>query len=125
MNKKQLLIGVLVLGLFLMTVVPQGVYAEQMQYRMTYKQVGAGNTTNGSQYIQQMTGRIMMILGIVAGVIIAGLWVFIAIEFFSTDPQKKAQAKEHMLWALIGSIIIAMAVGGMIWMLSKWIATGS
>lgn len=121
MNKKQLLIGVLVLGLFLITVVPQGVYAEQTQYN-AYKQVGANNTENGSKYLQGVANRIMIILGIVAGVLIAGLWIFIAIEFFSADPQKKAQAKEHMLWAGIGTIIIVMAVGGIIWMLAKWIA---
>ena len=119
--KKQVLIAFLVMGLFLTTILPQEVVA--VSYGREYKQVGAQkNRTNGSEYLQGVANRIMMILGIVAGVIIAALWVFIAIEFFSSDPQKKAQAKEHMLWAVVGTIIIVMAVGGIIWLLAQWIA---
>lgn len=65
-------------------------------------------------------------MGIIGGILIAILWVKVAINFFSDDPQRKAQAKEDAMKALLGTILIAMAVFGAIWAIAGWMvgATG-
>ncbi len=119
MNRKQLLIAFLVMGLIVITLIPQSVYAEKYT---EYRQVRANNTENGSEYLKGVANRIMLILGIIGGVIIAGMWLWIGVEYHMANQQRREELKEKMMWALIGSIIIAMAVGGIIWMLARWIA---
>ena len=115
-----LVIAMLVLGMVLITALPQNVVAVDSGTAM--KQIGANNSENGSKYLQEVAGRIQLILGIIGGVIIAVMWLWIGIEYHMANQQRREELKEKMMWALIGSIIIAMAVGGIIWMLARWIA---
>ena len=119
MNKVYVfLFTLLIVGLILTTIVPQNVLAEQYT---VYNQVSANNE-NGTEYLEGVANRIMLILGIIGGVIIAGMWLWIGVEYHMANQQRREELKEKMMWALIGSIIIAMAVGGIIWMLARWIA---
>ena len=113
---------VLVLGIILMNVIPGSVvYGETIVRDVGAS--GSSSSTNASEYLKGVANRVMLILGIIAGVLVAALWIFkVAIPYFSHDPQKKAQAKENMMDATIATIIIAMAVGGMIWLIARWIA---
>ena len=88
-------------------------------------QVGASTSNaaqakNGSAYISNITQKLYILLGIIGGILIAILWVKVAMNFFSDDPQRKAQAKEDALKALLGTIVIAMAVFGAIWAIAGW-----
>ena len=80
----------------------------------------AAQAKNGSQYIQNITQKLYILLGIIGGILIAVLWVKVAINFFSDDPQRKAMAKEDAIKALVGTIIIAMAVFGAVWAIAGW-----
>ena len=80
----------------------------------------ADQAKNGSMYLQNITNKLFIILGILGGIMIAILWVKVAINFFSDDPQRKALAKEDMIKALVGTIIIAMAVFGAVWAIAGW-----
>ena len=117
---ENLVIAMLVLGMVLITALPQNVVAVDSGTAM--KQIGANNSENGSKYLQDVAGRIQLILGIIGGVIIAVMWLWIGIEYHMANQQRREELKEKMMWALIGSIIIAMAVGGIIWMMARWIA---
>ncbi len=96
----------------------------------TLRQFGAttnaAQAKNGSAYISNITQKLYILLGIIGGILIAILWVKVAINFFSDDPQRKAQAKEDAMKALLGTILIAMAVFGAIWAIAGWMvgATG-
>ena len=114
-----LAIAMLVLGIVMITAIPQEVMA--VDSGTVVKQIGA-NETNGSQYLKQVAGRIQIILGIIGGVIIAVMWLWIGIEYHMANQQRREELKEKMLWALIGSLIIVMAVGGIFWMLARWVA---
>ncbi len=109
------------LGLVLLSIIPQSVVIGEVYGDTAMKQIGQ-NETNGSEYLQGVANRLMIILGIAGGVIIAVMWIFVGLEFFSSDPQKKAQAKDHMLYAAIGTLIVVMAVGGAIWYIARWVA---
>ena len=90
---------------------------------IVYNQYGVTNADqakNGSQYLENITNKLFIILGILGGIMIAILWVKVAINFFSDDPQRKALAKEDMIKALVGTIIIAMAVFGAVWAIAGW-----
>ena len=80
----------------------------------------AAQAKNGSQYISNITQKLFILLGIIGGIIIAILWVKVAINFFSDDPQRKAMAKEDAIKALVGTILVAMAVFGAIWAIAGW-----
>ena len=88
---------------------------------------GAGSssssTTNASEYLKGVANRIMILLGVIAGVLVAVLWVWkVVIPLSSADPQRKAEAKDAIKDLAIATLIIAMAVGGMIWLIFRWIA---
>ncbi len=109
----------LMVGLVVITSLPQSVMA--VETGTMYRQIGA-NETNGSEYLKGVAARIQLVLGIIGAVIIAVMWLWIGIEYHMANQQRREELKERMMWALIGTIIIAMAVGGIIWMLARWIA---
>ena len=109
----------LMVGLVVITSLPQSVMA--VETGTVYRQIGA-NETNGSEYLKGVAARIQLVLGIIGAVIIAVMWLWIGIEYHMANQQRREELKERMMWALIGTIIIAMAVGGIIWMLARWIA---
>lgn len=82
-----------------------------------------GNGASGNEtYIRMVAHNIEELLAIVAGAIISVLWVKVAINYFSDDPEKKERARESFLLASVGTLIIAVAVLGAMWMIAGWVA---
>jgi hypothetical protein len=66
----------------------------------------------------------MNLLSITGSIIIGVLWTMVAMDYFSSNPDKKAKAKERMFIAGIGTLVIAMAVLGTWWGLAVWLVGG-
>jgi hypothetical protein len=74
--------------------------------------------------ITSMLGRIDTIVISVAAVLITLLWIPIALNFFSTDENKKLLARERLKNATIGTIIFIMAISGVLYTVFNYIVTG-
>ena len=112
-----------VLGLIFMGMMSQNIVVSE-----AYAAGGSsgGSSTNASEYLQQVVNRLMLVLRIIAYGIVAVLWVIkVVIPISSSDPQRKAEAKDAIKDLAIATIIIVMAVEGMIWMIFHWIAMGT
>ena len=111
---------ILVMGLVLMGFIPQNVVIS------TARGASSGSSSsnfNGSQYLQGVATRIQIALGVVAGTIIMVLWFWkVVIPMASHDSQRKTEAKENIKDMAVVTLIAVMAVGGVIWLLGKWIA---
>ena len=88
---------------------------------------GGGSWTGGGAvanetYLEMVAHNIEELVGIVAGVIVSILWVKVAVNLFSDDPEKKQKGREEILLASVGTLIIAVAVLGAMWMIAGWIA---
>ena len=70
-------------------------------------------------------GRIVTLLGAAGGAILAIAWARVALSWFSNDITKKTQAKDRARDALIGTVIFAAALSGIVWGLAQWILSGS
>ncbi|HUI38227.1 MAG TPA: hypothetical protein VLY85_01195 [Thermoplasmata archaeon] len=73
----------------------------------------------------QALNRIVVLLGAAGGAILAIAWVRVALSWFSNDVTKKVQAKDRARDALIGTVIFAAALSGLIWGLAQWVLTGT
>lgn len=74
-----------------------------------------------------VSGMVQRAYGIISGVsalIIAILWVPIALGYFSKDLDRKADAKERTKDALIGTVIFVMAVSGVLYAVVHYIVAG-
>jgi hypothetical protein len=69
-------------------------------------------------------GRIVTLLGAAGGALLAIVWCRVALSWFSNDVTKKIQAKDRARDALIGSLIFAAALSGIVWGLARWVLTG-
>lgn len=69
--------------------------------------------------------RIVTLLGLSGGGLLAIVWARVALSWFSTDITKKVQAKDRARDALIGTLLFAAALSGLIWGLAHWVLTGS
>lgn len=69
--------------------------------------------------------RIVTLLGLSGGGLLAIVWARVALSWFSTDVTKKVQAKDRARDALIGTLLFAAALSGLIWGLAHWVLTGS
>ena len=69
--------------------------------------------------------RIVTLLGVSGGGLLAIVWARVALSWFSHDVSKKIQAKERARDALIGTLIFTAALSGLIWGLAHWVLTGS
>lgn len=69
--------------------------------------------------------RIVTLLGLSGGGLLALVWARVALSWFSTDVTKKVQAKDRARDALIGTLLFAAALSGLIWGLAHWVLTGS
>ncbi|ADD08870.1 hypothetical protein [Candidatus Aciduliprofundum boonei] len=78
---------------------------------------GAVNQT----YVEYEVERMQELLSITGGIIISILWVNVAVNYFSSDPDKKKKAKEKSLNAFVGTIIVAIAVLGAMWIIAGWL----
>lgn len=69
--------------------------------------------------------RIVTLLGLSGGGLLAVVWARVALSWFSTDVTKKVQAKDRARDALIGTLLFAAALSGLIWGLAHWVLTGT
>jgi uncharacterized membrane protein YciS (DUF1049 family) len=83
----------------------------------------AADNTN-STAISAIVQRAFDIIAGVSGLIIAILWIPIAIGYFSKDLDRKADAKERTKDALIGTVIFVMAVSGVLYAVIHYIVAG-
>ncbi|MEM0138605.1 MAG: hypothetical protein QW100_02610 [Thermoplasmatales archaeon] len=110
---------IIVFAIFLVaTVAPinnyQG-YHSQMQ-----PQSPGSNATAISAIVQ----RAFDIIAGVSGLIIAILWIPIALGYFSKDLDRKSDAKERTKDALIGTVIFVMAVSGVLYAVVHYVVAG-
>ncbi len=69
--------------------------------------------------------RIVTLLGISGGGLLAIVWARVALSWFSNDVTKKVQAKDRARDALIGTLLFTAALSGLIWGLAHWVLTGT
>ncbi len=69
--------------------------------------------------------RLVQLLGLAGGGILALAWARVALSWFSNDVTKKIQAKDRARDALIGTLLFVAAVSGLIYALAHWVVTGS
>jgi|GEM_PF-673744 len=81
-------------------------------------------TGNNSTEINSIVQRAFDIVAGVSALIIAILWVPIAMGYFSKDLDRKADARERTKDALIGTIIFVMAVSGVLYAVIHYIVVG-
>ncbi len=77
-----------------------------------------------SGQIQEILNRIYAIVASVSAIIIAILWIPIAIGFFGADENKRYEARVRMKNALIGTFIYVIAVSGLLYTIVKYLITG-
>ncbi|MCI4336238.1 MAG: hypothetical protein L3K17_03450 [Thermoplasmata archaeon] len=69
--------------------------------------------------------RIVTLLGLSGGGLLAVVWARVALSWFSNDVTKKIQAKDRARDALIGTLLFTAALSGLIWGLAHWVLTGT
>ncbi len=80
---------------------------------------------SGQTQIQGIMNRVYEIALSASAVVIALLWIPIAIGFFSADETRKFEAKTRFKNAAIGTLIYVLAVTGVIYAVFSYIATGA
>jgi hypothetical protein len=82
--------------------------------------------TNGSAVanFSAVVNRIVVLLGVAGGGLLAVVWARVALSWFSNDVTKKVQAKDRARDALVGTLLFAGALSGLIWGLAQWVLTG-
>ncbi len=87
-----------------------------------------GSLASTSGAVQNFTAsinRIVTLLGISGGGLLAIVWARVALSWFSNDVTKKVQAKDRARDALIGTLLFTAALSGLIWGLAHWVLTGT
>ena len=69
--------------------------------------------------------RIVTLLGVSGGGLLAIVWARVALSWFSNDITKKVQAKDRARDALIGTLLFVAALSGLLWGLARWVVTGT
>jgi hypothetical protein len=69
--------------------------------------------------------RLVELVGLAGGGILALVWARVALSWFSNDVTKKIQAKDRARDAMIGTLLFVAAVSGLIYGLAHWVVTGS
>ena len=69
--------------------------------------------------------RLVDLVGLAGGGILALVWARVALSWFSNDITKKVQAKDRARDALVGTLLFTAAVTGLFWGLAHWVLTGS
>lgn len=87
--------------------------------------VGATTTSSPVNNFTAAVNRIVTLLGLSGGGLLAIVWARVALSWFSNDVTKKVQAKDRARDALIGTLLFAAALSGLIWGLAHWVLTGS
>ncbi|OWP55349.1 MAG: hypothetical protein B2I17_09945 [Thermoplasmatales archaeon B_DKE] len=68
--------------------------------------------------------RLLEVVISVSAVIVALLWIPIALSFFSTDENKRFEARGRLKNALIGTLIYVLAISGVIYAIFNYVALG-
>ncbi|MEM0135828.1 MAG: hypothetical protein QXU18_11510 [Thermoplasmatales archaeon] len=110
---------VLALAIIIISVVPV-----TFAHGAMTNQYSPPSTVNNATIINGMVQRAFGIIAGISGVIVAILWVPIAIGYFSKDMDRKADAKERTKDALIGTVIFVMAVSGVLYAVVHYIVAG-
>jgi amino acid transporter len=69
--------------------------------------------------------RLVELVGLAGGGILALVWARVAFSWFSNDLTKKVQAKDRARDALIGTLLFVAAVTGLVYALAHWVVTGT
>ena len=69
--------------------------------------------------------RLVELVGLAGGGILALVWARVALSWFSNDVSKKIQAKDRARDALVGTLLFVAAVSGLVYGLAHWVVTGS
>ena len=69
--------------------------------------------------------RLVELVGLAGGGILALVWARVALSWFSNDVTKKIQAKDRARDALIGTLLFVAAVTGLVYALAHWVVTGT
>ena len=69
--------------------------------------------------------RLVTLVAAAGGGLLALVWTRVALSWFSNDVAKKVQAKDRARDALIGTLLFAAAVSGLVWGLAQWVVGGS
>lgn len=69
--------------------------------------------------------RVVTLLGLSGGGLLAIVWTRVALSWFSNDVTKKVQAKDRARDALIGTVLFVAALSGLLWGLAHWVVTGT
>ena len=78
----------------------------------------------GSTSISGFQQRLYEVILSISALVIAILWIPIAIAFFSEDEDRRTHAKLRLKNAMIGTVIYVLAVSGTIYAIFYYIATG-
>jgi hypothetical protein len=115
-----------VLGLLIAALPPGGlaVPGAGVDRPRTLVATGPANDSVVSNFSAAL-GRIVTLLGAAGGALLAIVWCRVAISWFSNDVTKKVQAKDRARDALVGTLIFAAALSGIIWGLAHWVLTGA
>lgn len=70
-------------------------------------------------------GRLVDLVGLAGGGILALVWARVALSWFSHDLTKKIQAKDRARDALVGTLLFTAAVSGLVYGLAHWVVTGT
>jgi hypothetical protein len=85
----------------------------------------AGSNGTAVANFSEVVNRIVVLLGVSGGGLLAIVWARVALSWFSNDVTKKIQAKDRARDALVGTLIFAAALSGLIWGLARWVLTGA
>ncbi|MGI0132844.1 MAG: hypothetical protein ACREDK_07140 [Thermoplasmata archaeon] len=69
--------------------------------------------------------RLVTLVGVSGGALLALVWARVGIGWFSNDVTKKVQAKDRARDALVGSLVFIAAISGLVWALARWVITGA
>lgn len=80
--------------------------------------------TTSNPQITVVLNRLLTIIISISAIVIAILWIPIALGFFTSDENKRYEAKSRLKNALIGTLIYVLAVSGVIYAVFNYVATG-
>lgn len=82
-------------------------------------------TLNSTQNLVQVINRLDAVIISVSAVVVGILWIPIAISFFSSDENKRFEAKTRLKNAIIGTLIYVLALSGVLYAVFNYIVTGA
>jgi uncharacterized BrkB/YihY/UPF0761 family membrane protein len=111
---------VAVLGLF-----GAGVPVVSAPATVAHRPEVAGPTSGPVANFTAAINRLVELVGLAGGGILALVWARVALSWFSNDVTKKIQAKDRARDALVGTLLFVAAVTGLVYGLAHWVVTGS